>query len=79
MTDPRLNDWLATAAAALDLPTPAPDEYRAILDLVRDVAHGVCRPAAPLGAYLVGVAVGRGADPDAARAAVAALVAQETR
>ncbi|MFJ8581061.1 DUF6457 domain-containing protein [Micromonospora sp. NPDC093277] len=79
MTDPRLDDWLATAAAALDLPTPSTDECRAVLDLVRDVAHGVCRPAAPLGAYLVGVAVGRGADPDAARVAVAALVPQETR
>ncbi|MFU8872769.1 DUF6457 domain-containing protein [Micromonospora sp. SL4-19] len=79
MTDHRLDDWLTTAAAALDLPAPSPDERRAVLSLVRDVAHGVCRPAAPLAAYLIGVAVGRGADPDAARVAVAALVAQEAR
>ena len=38
-----------------------------VLDLTRDVAHGVARPAAPLTAYLVGVAVGRGLTlPDAA-------------
>ena len=38
-----------------------------MLDLTRDVAHGVARPAAPLTAYLVGVAVGRGLTlPDAA-------------
>ena len=39
-----------------------------MLDLTRDVAHGVARPAAPLTAYLVGMAVGRGlALPDAAK------------
>jgi hypothetical protein len=31
-----------------------------VLDLARDVARGVARPAAPLTAYLLGVAVGRG-------------------
>lgn len=31
-----------------------------VLDLARDVAHGVARPAAPLTAYLLGVAVGQG-------------------
>jgi len=46
-----------------------------VLDLTRDVAHGVARPAAPLTAYLVGMAVGRGlALPDAARR-IAALAA----
>jgi hypothetical protein len=34
-----------------------------VLDLTRDVAHYVLRPAAPLTAYLMGVAVGRGLDP----------------
>jgi len=37
-----------------------------VLDLARDVAHGVARPAAPLTAYLLGVAVGRARDPGAA-------------
>lgn len=34
-----------------------------VLDLARDVAHGVARPAAPLTTYLAGVAVGRGGSP----------------
>lgn len=47
-----------------------------VLDLARDVAHGVARPAAPLTAYLLGVAVGRSADPAAAAPRLAALVSQ---
>jgi len=30
-----------------------------VLDLARDVAHGVARPAAPLTTFLLGVAAGR--------------------
>ena len=37
-----------------------------MLDLARDVAHEVARPAAPLTAYLLGVAVGGGQDLHAA-------------
>ncbi len=37
-----------------------------VLDLTADVAHGVARPAAPVTAFLVGLAAGRAADPDAA-------------
>ncbi len=44
-----------------------------VLDLARDVAHGVMRPAAPLTAYLLGMAVGRGADPAQAAATITAL------
>ena len=39
---------------------------RTLLDLARDAAHEVERPAAPLTTFLVGVAVGRGATLDAA-------------
>jgi hypothetical protein len=54
--------WLEAAGhelglSAADVPT------KAVLDVARDVAHGVVRPAAPLSAYLMGLAVGRGADP----------------
>lgn len=41
----------------LDLPTDL--DVDAVLDLARDVAHGVARPAAPLTAFLVGLAAGR--------------------
>lgn len=46
-----------------------------VLDLARDVAHGVDRPAAPLTTFLVGVAAGRATDPSAAFADLAARVA----
>jgi hypothetical protein len=39
------------------------------------VAHGVMRPAAPLTTYLLGVAVGRGADPRDAAGLVNGLIA----
>src|SRR3954470_13267950 len=56
-------------ALRIEVPDSGP-----ILDLARDVAHGVLRPAAPVTAYLVGLAVGRGTDPAEAFAAVTALV-----
>ncbi|MFN2495128.1 MAG: DUF6457 domain-containing protein [Pseudonocardiaceae bacterium] len=36
-----------------------------VLDMARDVAHDVARPAAPLTAYLLGLAAGRTSDPEA--------------
>ena len=61
-----MDQWTAAVCADLGLDSSDAD-LRAVLDLTRDVAHGVARPAAPLTAYLVGVAVGRGlALPDAA-------------
>jgi uncharacterized protein DUF6457 len=65
-----LDDW--TAAVCADLGVAHPDA-RAILDLAREVAHGVDRPAAPLTAFLVGVAVGQGQDERAAMARVTAM------
>lgn len=63
--------WTAAAAAELGVPGDLlPEVGGALLDLVRDVAHGVSRPAAPLSAFLVGVAAGAaaagGPAPDAA-------------
>lgn len=58
-----LDDW-TRQALGLD---PAVLDQGLVLDVSRDVAHGVTRPAAPLGTYLLGVAVGRGASlPEAA-------------
>nr|MDT0663160.1 DUF6457 domain-containing protein [Micromonospora sp. DSM 115978] len=61
-----------TAAAELGL-DPADVDVSLVLDLARDVAHHVVRPGAPVTAYLLGVAVGRGADPAEAAARLAAL------
>jgi hypothetical protein len=53
-------DWSASAAHALGLPVWAgePAAVRAVLDLARVTAHDIARPAAPVGAFLVGMAVG---------------------
>jgi Domain of unknown function (DUF6457) len=57
-----LESWTETACAELGI-DPADADIRAVLDLARDVAHRVARPAAPLTAYLLGIAVGRGETP----------------
>lgn len=62
-----LYDWAAEAAAALGIPRDArglaePGAIREVLDLAAELAHGVTRPAAPVGAFLAGVAIGLG-DP----------------
>ena len=73
-TDPVLESWLAQAAAALGLPDEI--DQRLLLDLARDVAHGVARPAAPLTTYVLGLAVGAGADLAEAAATLSRLAAK---
>jgi hypothetical protein len=63
---------VAAASAELGL-DPADVESKVVLDVARDVAHQVLRPGAPVTAYLIGVAVGRGADPADAAARISAL------
>jgi hypothetical protein len=75
-----LDDWMAQAERALDVPagsvtTELRDE---LLDLTRDVAHGVARIAGPLTCYLVGIAVGRGQSPAAALASLTAVLPAAT-
>lgn len=63
-----LDEWVAKASAALGIEADTA-VTAVILDLARDVAHDVARPAAPVTAYLLGLAVGRaGGDMDAALA-----------
>lgn len=72
-----LEEWMTTVRAELALEGDGVADLRAVqnavLDLARDAAHGVARPAAPLTAYLVGVAVGQGADLEEAAARIAGL------
>ena len=65
-SDQTLEEWLATLAAELGVPRIDTAEITRLLDLARDTAHGVARPAAPLSAFLAGVAVGRGTPLDEA-------------
>lgn len=53
-----LEDWVTELALALDLPADIVD-IALLLDLARDAAHGVARPAAPLTTFLVGLSAGR--------------------
>jgi uncharacterized protein DUF6457 len=69
-----MDEWTAAVCAELGL-DPGVADLRVVLDLTRDVAHGVARPAAPFTAYLVGVAVGRGLPVADAVARVSALAA----
>lgn len=74
-----LESWLADAVSALGVE----EEWSAadrdlVLDLARDVAHGVARPAAPLTTYLTGIAVGRGMTPAVAAERITALVPAQT-
>lgn len=69
-----LDSWLDTVAAALGLDGPVDRDL--VLDLTRDVAHNVARPAAPVTAFLVGLAAGRaGGGPDEVSAAVRKVAA----
>lgn len=45
-----------------------------LLDIARDVAHGVARPAAPISTATVGAALAAGQTPDQIRAAVARAI-----
>ena len=56
-----LDEWVAAVVADLGLQSGL--DVSQVLDLARDVAHGVERPAAPVTTYLVGMAVAAGADP----------------
>jgi hypothetical protein len=72
-----LDEWMTTVREELRLEGEGVADVRevttVILDLARDAAHGVARPAAPLTAYLVGVAVGQGASLPEAASRIAAL------
>ncbi len=70
-----LDEWGAAVCGELGL-DPAALDPRLVLDLARDVAHGVARPAAPLTAYLLGVAVGQGRPRAEAAARISQLAAR---
>jgi uncharacterized protein DUF6457 len=64
-----VDEWVVAAARQLGLDLSGVDRdelITAVLDLTADIAHGVNRPAAPVTAFLVGLAAGRAADPVAA-------------
>lgn len=68
-----LDAWALALREHFDL-APEDVPVSLILDLARDVAVGVARPAAPFSAFVAGLVAGRaGGTPDDIRAAVAAI------
>lgn len=74
----KLTDWAKECGDELgvDLTIERADVDR-ILDITRDVAHQVARPAGPVTAYVLGIAVGRGADPAEAARKLTDLAARQ--
>jgi len=68
-----LDAWLVALAEKLGL-DPADVPTAALLDVARDVAHNVARPAAPLSTFLVGLEAARngGSPEDIAEACASA-------
>ncbi|MEU5009230.1 NTP transferase domain-containing protein [Streptomyces sp. NPDC021749] len=52
-----LDEWITAVKAELGIDLDV--DVAALLDLARDAAHGVARPAAPLTTFLIGYAAGR--------------------
>lgn len=60
-----LSEWVTAVALELGLENALDSGATVdmVLDLTSDVAHGVSRPAAPVTAFLIGIAAGRADDP----------------
>ena len=66
-----MDEWVAAVSSALGIEQDV--DLESILDVARDAAHAVARPAAPVTTFLLGVAVARGADVKDATARIATL------
>lgn len=67
----RLTDWAELVRTELELAHAdgmprelAQEDITRILDVAREAAHAVTRPAAPVTTFLMGIAVARGDDPE---------------
>ncbi len=66
-----MQEWVDAVREALGVDVAL--DIDAILDVARDAAHGVDRPAAPVATYLLGAAVAAGADAGQAAAVIGEL------
>ena len=67
----RLATWIKQLTDELGV--SAPTNIDVILDVAKDAAHSIERPAAPVTTYLLGYAVAQGADPTIVADVVARL------
>lgn len=73
-----LIEWAQHVCAELELDDEIEKaDIDRILDVAKDAAHSVARPAAPITAYLLGIAVGEGADPVNAAEAISRLALEQ--
>jgi len=78
MSQDQLEAWVAALSERLEVDVTGIDT-QALLDVARDAAHSVMRPAAPLATFLVGYAAGvagtgmAGVEDAAAKASALAL------
>ncbi len=73
-----LQQWTGALAAELDVPDDV--DVDLVLDVAREAAHSIARPAAPLTTFLVGYAAGlRGGGADTVRAVAEAAAALAVR
>ncbi|MBY4570127.1 hypothetical protein ACN95_08865 [Gordonia sihwensis] len=70
---PGLDRWAQELAPALGL-NEAEVPTALLLDVTRDVAHSILRPAGPITTYLIGLAVANGMSAEDAAARVHELV-----
>lgn len=73
-----LHDWIDELSDALDVEIDLDESL--VLDVAREAAHGVARPAAPISTFLLGYAVARSdGDPDELDRLAAATIALAQR
>ena len=63
-----MDQWIEAVKKELGLDAAIDKDL--ILNIARDAAHAIERPAAPITTYLIGFAVARGADAQVAAAAI---------
>lgn len=79
MSHDELTQWDHAARSALHTEvgvSAAETDLQLLLDIARDAAHAVNRPAAPVTTYLLGYAAGSGANLEQAAAALRRLAAE---
>jgi len=75
-----MSEWVAEVCRDLDLRLADQEAtVTQVLDLTAEVAHGVARPAAPVTAFLIGLAAGRSARPDETVAELARTLGERAR
>ena len=72
-----MDEWISEVKAALDLKVDV--DVDLLLDVARDAAHNVTRPAAPITTYLLGIAVANGADVKIAAAVIQQLATSRNK